>query len=95
MLEINPEDKGFWKNTYTVILNRHADRMKIHADSAGDALDEAIDYAEAQGWEGYFLQAEDIAELDAEGFLDEYPSGGNHGRYVGSHNVYVREWTNE
>jgi len=95
MLEINPEDKGFWKNTYAVILNRHADRMKVYADNAQDAMDAAIDYAEAQGWEGYFLTLEEAQEIEADGFLEDYTCGGNHGRFLSSLNVYLREWTNE
>jgi hypothetical protein len=89
MQYINETEK-FWKHSYRVHLSEHdVDGLLINADNEQDALDYAIDYAESQGWEGLFLDDNDIQELENEGFLDEHLSGGNHGRYLSSFNIRI------
>lgn len=93
---VNPNDMfgdggPFWKNCYEVILSEFSEPMVVNADHEQDALDYAIDYAEKEGWEGLFLSLEETEELEAEGFLEDYISGGDHGRYLSSHNVSIRK----
>lgn len=84
---INEETK-FWDHSYRVFLSAH-NNLTINANHEQDAIDFAIDYAEAQGWEGLFLSSEEVAELEAEGFLEDYTSGGNHGRYLNSLDISI------
>ena len=99
---VNPNDYecNFWGHDYLVTLSEFGPTLLVNAGNEACALDEAIDYAQEQGWDGLFLNEEDIRELmddsicdgkDEYAYLDEYPSGGNHGRYLSSHNVTVRE----
>lgn len=83
------EDEKFWKYSFRVHLHELDEGILINADHEQDALDYAIDYAEDQKWEGLFLTQEQIEELGKEGFLEDYMSGGNHGRYLSSLNVTI------
>lgn len=86
---VNEEEK-FWKHSFKVHLHEFdTEGILINADHEQDALDYAIDYAEEQKWEGLFLSNEQIEELEKEGFLEDYISGGNHGRYLSSLNVTI------
>ena len=91
--QVNPDDivENFWGHNYNVTLSRHGPTLLVNASYEGDALDFAIDYAESQSWEGLFLDQDDIQELESDGFLDDYVSGGNHGRYLSSLNVRIVE----
>ena len=64
---------------FSVIVN--AGRYNI-----GEALDIAIDYATAKGYNGLFLSQDDIdeilAEENGEECLEDYAQGGNEGRYL-------------
>jgi len=101
----NPNDYecNFWGHDYLVTLSELGPTLMVNAGDEGAALDYAIDYVEEQGWEGLFLDDDDIDELVRDAishgykddgvytYLDEYSCGGNHGRYLSSHNVTVRE----
>ena len=89
----NKEDykNQFWKRNYAVTLSEYGPVVIVNADHEQDALDFAIDYAEEKGYEGLFLDDADIDELEQEGYLDDYVSGGNHGRYLSSMNVGIEE----
>ena len=76
----------FYGKLYYVVMSEfHI--MTIDAPDASAALDEAIDAAEAQGLVGLFLDDDDITEFEADGTLDDYVCGGNHGRYLSSLNA--------
>ncbi len=92
---INRDDKEFYGKQYAVVLNRHAETMLVYADSDGDALDEAIDYAWDRGWVGYFLAPEQALELESEGYIEDYAQGGNEGRYLSSFNVSLVDVTGD
>lgn len=87
------EDEHFWKKAYVVHLSAIGGAELMNADNEGEALDAAIDYAEEQKWDGLFLSDDEVAELEAEGNLDDYVSGGNHGRYLNDMNVTIIELT--
>jgi hypothetical protein len=94
---------GFWDHRYLVTLSEFGPTLMVNADNEQDALDFAIDCAEEQGWEGLFLDDLDIQELINRAvndgysddliytYLDEYPSGGNHCRYLSSYNIFIKE----
>lgn len=90
MKYINEEEK-FWAHSYLVYLHELSDELLVNANSEQDAIDEAIDYSEEQGWMGLFLDDEDIQELEAEGYLEEHMCGGNHCLYLSSLNVHVKK----
>lgn len=96
---------GFWARRYLVTLSELGPTLIVNADNEQDAIDFAIDYAEDQGWEGLFLQEEEILELIQEAddgfggydpalYLNEHPYGGNNGRYLSSHNIFIQEVVN-
>ena len=82
------ERTKFWKHSFKVWLSEFNDVI-VNADHEQDALNFAIDYAEKQEWEGLFLCSEEIEELEKDGFLDDYVSGGNHGKYLSSLNINI------
>lgn len=92
---VNPEDKNIWARQYNVILNAHAETLQVYADHEQDALDYAIDHAWSRGWIGYFLDDADLTEIRIDGFLDDYVSGGNEGRYLSSMNVSIVDVTGD
>jgi len=79
---VNPEDEDFWKNTYLIYLGPFGSKFVVYADNEDDALDYLIDYADEKNYKGFFLDDEKINELEEEGCLDEYISGGNYGKYL-------------
>ncbi len=89
----NKEDykSQFWKRNYAVTLSGFGPTVIVNADHEQDAMDYAIDHAEDKGYEGLFRSKEDIEELEEEGNLDDYVSGGNHGRYLSSLNVSIEQ----
>jgi hypothetical protein len=82
------ETSKFWKHSYKVWLSEF-NYVIVNADYEQDALDFAIDYAESQNWNGLFLTEEERKEIENDGFLDDYVSGGNHGKYLSSLNVTI------
>jgi len=91
--KMEPDEELFWKGMYIVWLSAIGGGLLVNADNEQDALDSAIDHAEEQGWEGLFLQDDDIEEIreeHGEEGLDDYTSGGNHGRYLNDFNVNLK-----
>ena len=81
----------FWKNQYKVTMSEHGPVLYINADHAQDALDYAIDYCREKGWKGLFLDQKEVMDLEAEGFLEDYISGGNEGLYLSSLYVFIEK----
>ena len=60
-MEYVNETEKFWKHSYRVHLaNLDSTGIVVNADSDQEALDYAVDYAEKQGWVGYFVDEADI-----------------------------------
>ena len=59
----------------------------VNADHEGDAFDYVIDYCE-ENLPGLIMTYEDEAK---EEYLAEYICGGNHGRYLSTRNVFIKE----
>lgn len=62
-VEVVNGDEQIWDKTFLVCV----DYFKVYlviSDNEQDALDELVDYFEAQGYDGYFLDDADIADLD-------------------------------
>ena len=89
-MEYVNEQEKFWNHSYKVWLSEFNDLL-INANNEQDALDYAIDHATAQKWEGLFLTQEQVDEIEQEGFLGDYISGGNEGRYLSSFNVTIEK----
>lgn len=62
--------------------------FNVYCYSAQDALDEAVDYAENQGWNGLF---DDEDEEAINEFPDDYITAGNHGHYLRIDSFVVRK----
>lgn len=95
----NPDDWicSFWKYRFIVHLSEFT-QVAVQAEHEQEALATAIDFAEEEGWEGLFLQDEDIDELvkdavkdgkDEEEYLNEHAIGGNHSRYLSSPHINI------
>jgi hypothetical protein len=84
------KDKPFWKNCYDVYVGVP---IYVNADNEQDALDFAIDCVEKRKWKGLFLDEKEVEELEAEGFLEEYVCGGNHGLYLSTpaHEIIIKK----
>lgn len=87
---INEQEK-FWDHSYKVYLSEYIEPLTVNANNDQEALDIAIDHAEKQGWEGLFLTADQVEEKEEEGTIEDYISGGNHGRYLSSFNVRIEK----
>ena len=90
---INPDeaqDWPKWNKAYLVHLTMF-NTLAVFARNETDALDEAVDYAEDQGWEGCFCTPEYEQELIDDGFEDEILYAGNHGRPLYSPEVHIEE----
>ena len=88
---VNPSDydEGFWGHNYLVRLTAQGIAYAVNASCEQDAIDFVIDYCE-EHHPGLLLDDDAVAELDKEGFLDEYISGGNHGRHLSTHTVSIK-----
>ena len=86
----NPDDfkEKFWKCNFEIVISRYGFTFHVNADHAQAAIDEVIDYIEAQGWEGLLFSREDE---QTEEHLDDYISGGNHSRYLNTYNVTINQ----
>ena len=79
------EPEKFWKYLYEVTLCNFAYPIKVNANHEQDALDYAVDYAEEQGWEGYFLD-------ENHGYHEnDVIIAGNHGRLLLSHEIHIEK----
>lgn len=81
----NVADNGaecFYGRLYAVALTNIGGWLIMDASNEQDAIDEAIDHAENNGWMGYFLDQDEQNEINEEGYLDDYFCGGNHGLFL-------------
>lgn len=70
-------------NLYLVSVDSHTGwDVAVFAANDQEAIDAVIDFAEDEGYEGWLLDDVDKADIEHEGFLDEYWHGGNHGLYL-------------
>ena len=83
-------DENFWGHYYQVHVSEF-NTLYVNQACERDALDEVIDYCTEKKWEGLFLNQDEVSELGADGFLEDYVSGGNEGRYLSSLNVHIAE----
>lgn len=88
-IEVNPDEKDIWNRQFNVTLNPLTETMHVYANCASDALDEAADYAEEQGWMGYFLDQEDLDNQHE----DDVCYVGNHGLPMLSHEIHIVDVT--
>jgi hypothetical protein len=84
---INPDDyeSRFWARNYRLTVSRFGIEYLVNADCAQSAIDELIDWAEVNA-PGYLFTR---AEEEREEFIDEYMSGGNHGRTLNTLNIRI------
>ena len=89
---VNRDDwnSSFGTHDYLVHVTAQGIRFAVNADHEGDAIDAIIDHCEDHA-PGLLMDDDDIEELTADGFLDDYICGGNHGRYISTLNVSVIE----
>ena len=83
-------DENFWGHYYKVYVSEF-NTLYVNQSCEQCALDEAIDYCTKQGWDGLFLDEEEQRQLDETGFIGDYVSGGNEGRYLSSLSAYIEE----
>jgi hypothetical protein len=84
----NPRDWAtkFWKHNYIVTLDGGI-QIAVNADNEGDALDEVIDYCERKRYIGFVASHGDLDPDEQE----EYVSGGNHGLYLTTDYLHIKE----
>ena len=88
-LECVNEDEKFWKHYFIVTLDYWGMiPIVVNADHARDALDAAVDHAEKMGWEGLFIDDEDLPEYEK---FDDVTFAGNHGRPLVASEIYIQQ----
>jgi len=80
-------DDAFWRNKYAVRLSAQGVLFFVNADNEQDALDYVIDACE-ENHPGLLLDDADMVAMTPEE-LDEHLCGGNHCRYLSTHNVSI------
>lgn len=78
-------DAHFWKHDYRVLVSSQGIEFIVNADCEQDAIDYVIDYCEKHS-SGLIMSRDDE---EKEEYLDDYISGGNHGRYLNTTNVHI------
>lgn len=76
-------DSKFWNHNYKILVSAQGIEFYVNADCEQEALDYVIDDCE-ENMPG--LLWEDEPE-----FPDDYICGGNHGRYLSTHNIHIEE----
>lgn len=88
-------DTDYGKKAYVVGFDNHSSTgILVIADSEDGAVDEAADYADEMGYEGYFLDAKDEKEqleLDLEDEDEDVMYVGNYGRPVRGSELWMRK----
>jgi len=79
------EFNHFWSHLYLIRLGRFGNQYLISANCEQDAIDFLIDFLEEVD-SGFLMSEEDVTEED---FLDDYICGGNHSRYLNTHNIRI------
>lgn len=80
-------DEKFWKHNYKILLTEQGIEFIVNADCEQDAIDYVIDECE-ENHPGLIMSREEEEEED---FLDDYISGGNHGRYLNTFYIHIEE----
>jgi len=83
----NDWSEKFWNNNYRIIVSAQGVEFFVNADNEQEAIDYIIDYCE-DNLPGLLWDDEDLYEM-TEDERDEYICGGNHGRYLSTHNIYI------
>lgn len=86
------ETEKFWKSFYLVSLTQCLSwdsAICVNADHEQDALDYAVDYAEEQGWLGYFVDETDVRH-DKHGEEIDTIRAGNHCLALNMEEVNIR-----
>ncbi len=73
-VEVVNGDEDIWRNTYLVCVDYFSVYLVI-ANHEQDALDILVDYFEERGYNGYFLDENDLQDYDSE---DDILYAGNH-----------------
>lgn len=84
------EAEKFWDHSYNVMLADIGSEICVNADNEQDALDYAVDYAEEQGWEGYFLDTPGD-DMTADWHEDDICYAGNHGRALLAFEIHIKQ----
>jgi hypothetical protein len=83
----NDWSENFWKNNYRILVSAQGIEFFVNADNEQEALDYIIDYCE-DNLPGLLWDDEDLDEMNEEE-KDKYICGGNHGRYLSTHNIHI------
>ena len=85
----NKEDyeEQFWNHNYKVQVSMQGMEFIVNADCEQDAIDYIIDDCE-ENYPGLLWSREEEEEQE---YLEEYICGGNHGRYLSTHNIHIEE----
>ena len=85
----NKEDyeEQFWNHNYKVQVSMQGMEFIVNADCEQDAIDYIIDDCE-ENYPGLLWSREEEQEQE---YLEEYICGGNHGRYLSTHNIHIEE----
>jgi hypothetical protein len=77
--------ENFWNNNYRVSVTAQGIEFMVNADNEQEALDYVIDYCE-EHLPGLIMSRDDE---ESEEYLDDYVSGGNHGRFLNTFNIHI------
>ena len=89
---VNPDDwkENFWGHYYKVYVSEF-NTMYVNAGHAQAAIDFIVDYCLEKFYDGLLLNQAEVAELEKDGYLNDYVSGGNEGRYLSFMSVMIEE----
>lgn len=81
--------KPFWNKIYLILVSSYGFPYVVNASCEQDAVDYLIDYLEEEENGALLMTREEEEDYRDDGYLEEYISGGNHGRYIYTHNVRI------
>ena len=91
-------EENFWSNNYRVLVTAQGIEFMVNADNEQETIDYIIDYCEEHLTGLLFsddkveeLRQESIADYNDERYVDDYICGGNHGRYLNTHNIHIEQ----
>ena len=79
-------DEQFWCNNYKITVSSQGIIYIVNADCAQDAIDIVIDHCEKEA-PGLLWSRDEENEWE----MDDYICGGNHCRYLSTHNVRIEQ----
>lgn len=82
--------ESFWIHNYKILVSAQGIEFCVNAACEQDALDYVIDYCE-EFLPGLLWPRK---EAVTDEFISEYICGGNHGRYLSTHNIHIEELHN-